>query len=102
MDHKIKGMNAHEIDYSIQGEEMQFVEIELDPSEAVVAESGSFMMMDDSISMETIFGDGSKQNEGVMGKLFSAGKRLLTGESLFMTVFLNQGIGKKRVSFAAP
>jgi len=95
-------MNAHEIDYSIQGEEMQFVEIELDPSEAVVAESGSFMMMDDSISMETIFGDGSKQNEGVIGKLFSAGKRLLTGESLFMTVFLNQGIGKKRVSFAAP
>lgn len=95
-------MNAHEIDYRIQGEEMQFVEIELDPKEAVVAESGSFMMMNDSIGMETIFGDGSKQNEGVLGKLFSAGKRLLTGESLFMTVFLNQGNSKKQVSFAAP
>ena len=92
-------MNAHEIDYRIQGEEMQFVEIELDPQEAVVAESGSFMMMNDSIGMETIFGDGSKQNEGVMGKLFSAGKRLLTGESLFMTVFLNHGQSKRQVSF---
>jgi len=95
-------MNAHEIDYKIHGEEMQFVEIELDPQEGVVAESGSFMMMEDNITMETIFGDGSNQSEGVLGKLFSAGKRLLTGESLFMTVFTNNGQGKSRASFAAP
>ena len=95
-------MNAHEIDYKIHGEEMQYVEIELDPQEGVVAESGSFMMMNDGIQMETIFGDGSNQNEGILGKLFSAGKRLLTGESLFMTVFSNSSIGKKSVSFAAP
>jgi len=95
-------MAAHEIDYQIFGEEMQYVEIELDPQEAVVAEAGSFMMMDSGISMDTIFGDGSNQSQGVMGKLFSAGKRLLTGESLFMTVFLNQFHGKRKVSFAAP
>jgi len=95
-------MNAHEIDYKIHGEEMQFVEIELDPQEGVVAESGSFMMMEDNITMETIFGDGSNQSEGVLGKLFSAGKRLLTGESLFMTIFTNSGQGKRKVSFAAP
>ncbi|MCW4469058.1 TIGR00266 family protein [Flavobacterium sp. MFBS3-15] len=95
-------MTAHEIDYHIYGEEMQYVEIELDPQEAVVAEAGSFMMMDDGIQMQTIFGDGSNQNEGFMGKLFSAGKRLLTGESLFMTVFLNQHHGKRLVSFASP
>ena len=95
-------MNAHEIEYDIFGEEMQYVEIELDPHEGVVAESGSFMMMEDGINMETIFGDGSGQSEGVMGKLFSAGKRLLTGESLFMTVYHNVGFGKKRISFAAP
>jgi uncharacterized protein (TIGR00266 family) len=95
-------MTAHEIDYHIYGEEMQYVEIELDPQEAVVAEAGSFMMMDDGIQMNTIFGDGSNQNEGLMGKLFSAGKRLLTGESLFMTVFLNQGKDKRKVSFASP
>lgn len=95
-------MTAHEIDYTIYGEEMQYVEIELDPQEAVVAEAGSFMMMDTGIQMQTIFGDGSNQNEGIMGKLFSAGKRLLTGESLFMTVFLNQWQGKRKVSFASP
>ncbi len=95
-------MTAHEIDYHIYGEEMQYVEIELDPQEAVVAEAGSFMMMDSGIQMQTIFGDGSNQTEGFMGKLFSAGKRLLTGESLFMTVFLNQYHGKRMVSFAAP
>ena len=95
-------MNAHEIDYQIFGEEMQFVEIELDPHESVVAESGSFMMMDSGIEMATIFGDGSGQTEGVLGKLFSAGKRLLTGESLFMTVFTNRDFGKKHVSFASP
>jgi uncharacterized protein (AIM24 family) len=95
-------MTAHEIDYHIYGEEMQYVEIELDPQEAVVAEAGSFMMMDSGIQMETIFGDGANQNEGIMGKLFSAGKRLLTGESLFMTVFFNQYHDKRRVSFASP
>jgi uncharacterized protein (TIGR00266 family) len=95
-------MNAHEIEYEISGEEMQFVEVILDPGESVVAEAGSFMMMDQDIQMETIFGDGSKQNEGVLGSLFSAGKRLLTGESLFMTAFLNIGQGKKGVSFASP
>jgi uncharacterized protein (TIGR00266 family) len=95
-------MTAHEIDYHIYGEEMQYVEIELDPQEAVVAESGSFMMMDNGVQMQTIFGDGSNQDKGVLGKLFSAGKRLLTGESLFMTAFLNIGQGKKNVSFASP
>lgn len=95
-------MTAHEIDYHIYGEEMQYVEIELDPQEAVVAEAGSFMMMDSGIKMDTIFGDGSNQDKGVLGKLFSAGKRLLTGESLFMTAFLNVEHGKKKVSFASP
>ncbi len=95
-------MTANEIDYTIYGEEMQYVEIELDPQEAVVAESGSFMMMDNGIKMNTIFGDGSGQTQSVLGKIFSAGKRLLTGESLFMTAFLNEGVGKKKVSFASP
>ncbi|MFS8616485.1 MAG: TIGR00266 family protein [Solitalea sp.] len=94
--------SSHEIDYHIHGEEMQLVEIELDPQESVVAESGSFLMMDDQIRMQTIFGDGSAQQSGFLGKLVSAGKRLLTGESLFMTVFTNEGRGKRRVSFAAP
>lgn len=95
-------MKAHEIDYTIYGEEMQFVEIELDPQEAVVAEAGSFMMMDSGIKMDTIFGDGSGQDESVLGKIFSAGKRILTGESLFMTAFLNIEQGKRKVSFASP
>lgn len=95
-------MNAHEIDYEIYGEEMQYVEIELDPQEAVIAEAGGFMMMDEGIEMNTIFGDGSQQDSGVLGKLFSAGKRLITGESLFMTVFLNNLTGKRKVSFASP
>lgn len=94
---------AHEIDYRIFGEEMQCVEIELDPEETAVAESGAFMMMDDGIQMQTIFGDGSKQQTGgLFGKLMSAGKRLLTGESLFMTAFTNTGGGKRKVYFAAP
>jgi len=94
---------SHEIDYNIHGEEMQYVEVELDPGETAIAESGAFMMMDDGIQMDTIFGDGSQQNNsGLLGKLFSAGKRLLVGESLFMTAFTNIGQGKKRVSFAAP
>lgn len=92
----------HVIDYKIHGDDLQFVEIELDPSEAVVAEAGGMMFMDDGIGMETIFGDGSQQTSGFMGALLGAGKRLLTGESLFMTVFLNQGTGKKRVAFGAP
>lgn len=92
----------HEIDYKIYGEEMQYVEVELDPSETAIAEAGSFMMMDDGIQMATIFGDGSQQQSGFLGKLMSAGKRLLTGESLFMTAFTNIGGGKKRVSFASP
>jgi uncharacterized protein (TIGR00266 family) len=94
--------NDHEIDYKIYGEELQFVEIELDPNETAVAESGAFMMMDNGIEMSTIFGDGSQQQTGFLGKLFSAGKRLLVGESLFMTAFTNAGQGKKKVSFAAP
>ncbi len=94
---------AHEIDYRIYGEEMQYVDVELDPGETAMAESGAFMMMDDGIQMQTIFGDGShQQSGGLMNKLFSAGKRLLTGESLFMTAFTNIGNGKKRVAFASP
>ena len=94
----------HAIDYKIYGEELQFVEIELDPQETAIAESGAFMMMDDGIQMQTIFGDGSQQQQqsGMLGKLLGAGKRLLVGESLFMTAFTNMGQGKKRVSFAAP
>ncbi len=95
-------MTAHEIDYEIHGEEMQFVEIELDPHEGVVAESGSFMMMDDNITMDTIFGDGSGQSKDILGSLFSAGKRILTGESLFMTVFTNASGQKRKISFASP
>lgn len=93
----------HEIDYKIYGEELQFVEIELDPGESAVAESGAMMMMDDGIQMDTMFGDGSQQqSSGLLGKLMSAGKRVLVGESLFMTAFTNVGQGKKKVSFAAP
>lgn len=96
-------MRAHEIDYNVYGEEMQYVEIELDPQEVVVAEAGSFMMMENGIKMETIFGDGSQdQQQGIFGKLLSAGKRVLTGESLFMTAYQNQDIGKRKVSFASP
>ena len=95
-------MTTHEIDYTIYGEEMQYVEVELDPQEAVIAEAGSFMMMEDGIRMNTIFGDGSKQNEGFLGKVLGAGKRLLTGERLFMTIFSNENFGKKKISFAAP
>lgn len=93
----------HEIDYRLYGEEMQCVEIELDPEETVIAESGSFMFMDDGIGMETIFGDGSRSGgNSLMDKILGAGKRLITGESLFMTAFTNTGMGKKKVSFAAP
>jgi len=95
-------MTAHKIEYRIYGEEMQYVEIELDPQEGVVAESGSFMMMEDGIKMKTIFGDGSKKDEGFFGKILVAGKRILTGESLFMTAFYNNLDGKRKVSFASP
>jgi uncharacterized protein (TIGR00266 family) len=95
--------NNHEIDFKIYGEELQCVEVELDPRETAIAEAGSFMMMDQDIQMETIFGDGSQQkSSGLLGSLMSAGKRLLTGESLFMTAFTNTGVGKQRVTFAAP
>lgn len=92
----------HEIDYQIHGDDMQFVEIELDPQEAAIAEAGGMMYMDDGIEMETIFGDGSQKTTGVLGSLLGAGKRLLIGEGLFMTVFANQGSGKRRVAFGAP
>ncbi|MEM9594769.1 MAG: TIGR00266 family protein [Acidobacteriota bacterium] len=98
------GQEAHEIDYEIFGEEMQYVEITLDPQEACIAEAGAFMFMEPGIEMETIFGDGSAQSSGggLMGKFLSAGKRVLTGESLFMTVFGNSGAGRQIVAFAAP
>jgi uncharacterized protein (TIGR00266 family) len=96
-------ISNHDIDFRVLGEEMQYVEVELDPNETAVAEPGAFMMMDDGIQMETIFGDGSQQQSGgLLGKLFSAGKRLLVGENLFMTAFTNISHGKKRVSFASP
>jgi len=98
----ITGKRAHEIDFKILGSEMQFVEVELDPGESAVAEAGSMMYMTPGIQMETVFGDGSQQRSGVMGALLGAGKRLITGESLFMTVFTNQGSGKQQVAFAAP
>ncbi|MFN9801597.1 MAG: TIGR00266 family protein [Bacteroidota bacterium] len=92
----------HEIDSRIFGEEMQCVEIELDPQETVIAESGAFMYMDDGISMQTVFGDGSESGGGFLGKLMGAGKRLLTGERLFMTTFTHTAGGKARVAFASP
>ena len=90
------------VDYEVRGAEMQFVEIELDPGEAAIGEAGSLMFMDAGIEMDTVFGDGSKQQGGFFGKLLGAGKRLITGESLFTTVYTNQASGKKRVAFAAP
>jgi uncharacterized protein (TIGR00266 family) len=97
-------MAAHEIDFTIMGEEMQCVEVGLDPGESVIAEAGSFMMMDREIRMETVFGDGtSSQGGGLMGKLMGAGRRVLTGESLFMTVFTHAGAsGRQSVTFASP
>ena len=94
----------HVVDYEIVGDDMQFVRIELDPGEAVVAEAGSMMYIEDGIEMQTIFGDGSQQSQqgGVVGALLGAGRRLLTGESLFMTVFTNKASGKRKTAFAAP
>jgi uncharacterized protein (TIGR00266 family) len=98
------GSVAHEIDYRIFGDEMQFVEIELDPGESAVAEAGAMMYMDSAITMDTIFGDGSEasQSGGIFDKLVGAGKRLITGESLFTTVFTFNGSGKGHVAFGAP
>lgn len=96
-------MPAHEIDYEIKGHELQFVEIELDPGESAVAEAGAMVWKDASIEMTTVFGDGSaNQGSGIMGALLGAGKRLVTGESLFTTVFTHTGSGKARVAFGAP
>lgn len=95
-------MSMDVVDYEIFGSEMQYVEVELDPGEAAVGEAGAMMMMDDGIQMDTIFGDGSAQQRGFLNKLMGAGRRLLTGESLFTTVFHNEAAGKRKVAFAAP
>ncbi|MBU2709682.1 TIGR00266 family protein [Zooshikella harenae] len=95
-------MHCHEVDYEIIGHDLQMVEIELDPGETVIAEAGAMNYMEQDIEFETKMGDGSSANQGMIGKLFGAGKRMLTGESLFMTHFSNQGVEKRRVAFAAP
>jgi len=95
-------MHSHQLDFKILGDDIQLVEIELDPLETVIAEAGSMMYMDNDIRFETKMGDGSDPNQGLMSKLLSAGSRVLTGESLFVTHFTNQGITKQRVAFAAP
>lgn len=95
-------MKCDEIDYEIIGESMQMVEVELDPAEAVIAEAGAMNYMEDDIEFEARMGDGSNVDQGFMGKLFSAGKRMITGESLFMTHFTNRGNSKRRLTFAAP
>jgi uncharacterized protein (TIGR00266 family) len=101
---RMSGLQAHEIDFQIFGTEMQFVEIELDPNESAVAEAGAMMYMSDSVLLETVFGDGSHTSEAgsFLDKMLGAGKRLITGESLFTTVFTFKGQGKGRVAFAAP
>ncbi len=95
-------MRCHEVDYEIFGDDMQTVEVELDPGETVIAEAGAMNWMEDGIAFEAKMGDGSEPDKGFMGKLFDAGKRAVTGESLFLTHFTNQGAGKKRVAFSAP
>jgi len=95
-------MNSHEIDYQIKGESIQIVEIELDPMETVIAEAGAMLFMDDGILFETKMGDGSNPKQGLFDKLLSAGSRVLTGESLFMTHFTNRGNKKAKVGFSAP
>lgn len=95
-------MRSHEIDYRIIGDDIQLVEVELDPRETVIAEAGAMLFMEDGIEFKAKLGDGSEPNQSIMGKVFSAGTRLLTGESLFMTHFTNIGVGKKKVAFAAP
>ncbi len=95
-------MQSHQLDYKILGDDIQLVEIELDPFETVIAEAGSMMYMDNDILFETKMGDGSNPNQGLMDKIISAGSRVLTGESLFVTHFTNRGVAKQRVAFAAP
>lgn len=95
-------MRCHEVDYNIIGSEMQLVEVELDPGETVIAEAGAMTYMEEGIDFQTKMGDGSNPDQGVMSKLFSAGKRMITGESVFTTHFSNHGHGKRRVAFAAP
>ena len=95
-------MRSHEIDYRIWGDDLQFVEIELDPGESVVAEAGAMMYVEEGIEFETRLGDGSEPNKGAWGKLKSAGKRALAGESLFLSHFTNHGAGRRSVAFAAP
>lgn len=95
-------MNAHDIDYKVIGDDIQLVEIELDPGETVIAEAGSMMYMNSHIAYDTKLGDGSQPNQGVLDKLLSAGSRVITGESLFVTHFTNQGHSKQRVAFSAP
>lgn len=100
--HHRQGNVADDIDFEIKGQELQFVEIELDPGESAVAEAGAMVWKDASVGMSTVFGDGGGQQAGFMGSLLGAGKRLLTGESLFTTVFTHNGQGKARVAFGAP
>ncbi|MDT8420091.1 MAG: TIGR00266 family protein [Desulfuromonadales bacterium] len=95
-------MRCHEVDYTIVGDDMQMVQVELDPGETVIAEAGAMNYMEQDIQFEARMGDGSQADSGLMGKLFSAGKRVLTGESLFMTHFTNRGRAKRHVAFAAP
>lgn len=95
-------MNSHEVDYKIFGDDMQLVEVELDPGETVIAEAGAMNYMEEGISFEARMGDGTEATSGLMGKLLGAAKRKLTGESIFMTHFTNQSSGKSRVAFAAP
>lgn len=95
-------MGMDVVDYEIKGSEMQFVEVELDPGEAAIGEAGSMMFMEAGIQMDAVFGDGRAGNQGFFDKLLGAGKRLITGESLFTTVYTNQGSSKSRVAFAAP
>jgi uncharacterized protein (TIGR00266 family) len=95
-------MISHEIDYKILGDDIQFVEVELDPRETVIAEAGAMVYMEDGISFEVKMGDGSQPNQSMLGKLLQAGSRILTGESLFLTHFTNNGYGKKKIAFAAP
>ncbi|MDH5671266.1 MAG: TIGR00266 family protein [Myxococcales bacterium] len=95
-------MRCHEVDYEIIGDDMQLVEVELDPGETVIAEAGAMNYMEEDIDFESKMGDGSEPEQGFFGRLFSAGKRAFTGESIFMTHFTNRGQGKRRVAFAAP
>jgi len=95
-------MQCHEVDYEIFGDDMQIVEVELDPGETVIAEAGAMNYMEDGITFESKMGDGATPTSGMMGALLNVGKRVLTGESIFLTHFTNRGQGKKRVSFAAP